>query len=80
MKELVYQATSQTGDELLQRIMHSVVLTQNNHDNLQEATRAAFKRACMCIANAGDHFEQKAAYSTSQLRVKYDHITRNCVL
>jgi hypothetical protein len=60
--------------------MHSVALTQNNHDNLQEATRAAFKRACMCLANAGDHFEQKAAYSTSPLHVKYDHIARNCVL
>jgi len=58
----------------------SVAHTQNNHDNLQEATRAAFKRAHMCIANAGDHFEQKAAYSTSPLHVKYDHITRNRVL
>jgi hypothetical protein len=60
--------------------MHSVAPTQNNHDNLQEATRATFKRARMCIANAGDHFEQKAAYSTSPLHVKYDHIARNCVL
>jgi hypothetical protein len=60
VQDFVHHEKSQSRAELLRRIMDGAALIRNNHEILRKATRAVLKQARLCVANARDHFEQRA--------------------
>lgn len=57
MKDMVYQTPSETVEDLRRRIFEVADLIRNNNDMLHRATRALLRRARLCLARNGGHFE-----------------------